>query len=281
VYAAIDSGLDHLSISGIERKDCFFASGTDVRGNPDLLPDIFGRPVQHLDEAVAARYMYVDDEKVRHYRCYRILDWGGEIALSYYLRCSRRGNSLFVETKRFILTPLADSYRAVDRMVPMELGEVIATVVSSAIAGPVLVVVSPLWAFFEISRIVNEAFSLGDRQKRELIEKNPLFNYGAVTSLRQALSSGAYGHYFQSMDADLYNKLFEREVLDSLVEFLDGNGIDTSDLKERQTTILNTGVMVQGGDVNTDSLAVGAGARAIKKVQGALAARAGGAGGKG
>jgi len=51
-----------------------------------------------------------------------------------------------------------------------------------------------------------------------------------------------------------------------LVEFLDDHNIDTSDLKERQTTILNSGVIVQGGDVNAESLAVGPGAEAIKNV---------------
>jgi len=274
VYEAIDSALDSLDVQGVEKKDCFFASGTDVRGNPDLLPNIYGRPVQHLEASIAARYLYHDDEKVRHYRTYRIIDWGGELALSYYIRTSRRGKNLFVETRRFILTPLDYKYRAIDRMVPMGWQENLGTVVASAIVGPIMTLVSPFWVFGEISRLFHELTSQEDRHRREQIEKNPQYNYGATTSLRQALSSGVYAHYFQKMDGDLYNKLFEREVLDSLIEFLDARGIDTSDLRERQTTILNTGVMVQGGDVNAESLSVGAGSRAMKKVQGVLAPKA-------
>jgi len=133
------------------------------------------------------------------------------------------------------------------------------------------VIASPFWAFAEVTRILREKFGIGEEgNRRKAIEKNPLFNYGAVTSLRQALSSGDYGHYFQKMDGDLYNKLFEHEVLDSLVEFLDAHGIDTSDLKERQNTILNNGVIVHGGDVKAESLAVGAGSHAVKKVQSAF-----------
>ena len=51
--------------------------------------------------------------------------------------------------------------------------------------------------------------------------------------------------------------------------------------KERQTTILNTGVMVQGGDVKAESLAVGAGSQAVNIVKKAFSAKAGakGAGG--
>jgi hypothetical protein len=69
------------------------------------------------------------------------------------------------------------------------------------------------------------------------------------------------------MDGDLFNKALEREVLDALIVFLDEHGVDTSDLKERQTTILNSGVIVHGGDVRADSLAVGAGSQARTEVK--------------
>jgi len=266
LYANIDSGLDQLDLAAIEKRDCYFANGIDVRGNRPLLPDIFGRPSQRLEPEVAAQYIFKDDEKVRHYRCYRIIGWGGELALSYYLRCSRRGNTLFVETKRFLLTPVASEYRAVDNMVPTDLHDVFAVVVTAVFVGPSFAVVSPVWAIVELRRLWRDFWGSEDKERRELIERNPLFNYGTVQSLRQSLSSPQFRHYFQKIDGDFYNKLFEREVLDSLVEFLDDHNIDTSDLKERQTTILNSGVIVQGGDVNAESLAVGPGAEAIKNV---------------
>jgi len=59
--------------------------------------------------------------------------------------------------------------------------------------------------------------------------------------------------------------MLEQTILESIVSFLDIRHIDTSNLKERQTMILNSGILVQGGDVRAESLAVGTGARAIKK----------------
>jgi hypothetical protein len=268
VYDAIDAGLDHLQVKNIDKTDAFFARGTDVRGDRDLLPDIYGRPVQNLPPNIAGRYIFRDDEKVRHYRCYRITDWGGELALSYYIRCSCRGNTLFIETKRFILTPLEEQYRAVDSMLPMRMSETILALAGSLAVGPVFMLMSPFQLLGRMQMAVNDVLGGQEGHVRQQIERTPLFNYGAKTSLRQSLSSGYYGHYFQKMDGDLYNKLFEHEVLDSLVDFLNAHGVDTSELKERQTTILNNGVMVQGGDVNAESLAVGAGARAVKKNQG-------------
>jgi hypothetical protein len=48
------------------------------------------------------------------------------------------------------------------------------------------------------------------------------------------------------------------------VTFLDEHDIDTSEIRERRALILNSGIIVQGGDVTAESLAVGAGATAVK-----------------
>jgi hypothetical protein len=61
-----------------------------------------------------------------------------------------------------------------------------------------------------------------------------------------------------------YTKVLERVILSSIITFLDAHHIDTSDLRERQTMILNSGIIVQGGDVKAESLAVGVGAQAFK-----------------
>jgi len=45
----------------------------------------------------------------------------------------------------------------------------------------------------------------------------------------------------------MHIKIIERQLLESVVEFLDARNIDTSDSKKRQDTILNNGVIVSGG----------------------------------
>lgn len=273
VYRAIDMDVQRLALSRIETSDRYFASGADLRGNRTLLPDIHGRPAQFLDAAAAAPYLYADDEAVRHYRCYRILDWGGELAYSYYLRCSLRGNTLFVETKKFVLTPLDDVFRTIDDTTPLNGKEWAGAVVAGLFGGPFLLVAAPFRAYGAIIRRLQEHGNR-DKERRQLIDMHPRFNYGTTSSLRQALSGGIYHHYFQKIDSDFFGKALERQILDSLVAFLESRGIDTCDLRERQTTIMNSGVIVQGGDVNAESLAVGAGSRAVKKVRTALRATA-------
>ncbi len=109
---------------------------------------------------------------------------------------------------------------------------------------------------------MNQVFDSEGRERRRRIRTSPLYNYGTDTALRQQLSSNRYVHYFQKLDGDFYSKVLERTILDEIVSFLDEHDIDTSDIRERQTTILNSGIIVQGGDVNAETLAVGSGAKA-------------------
>jgi hypothetical protein len=60
----------------------------------------------------------------------------------------------------------------------------------------------------------------------------------------------------------MYVKLTEQQLFEAIISFLDARNIDTSDLKERQTTVMNNGVIVSGGQINAQSMAVGTGARA-------------------
>jgi hypothetical protein len=102
------------------------------------------------------------------------------------------------------------------------------------------------------------------RRRREQTWDNPAFDYGATTTLRLTYAQNRYLHYFQKSDADFSNKLIERKLLDQIERFLEEHGIDTTDIRDRQMTILNSGILVQGGDVRAEALAVGQGAQARK-----------------
>jgi hypothetical protein len=97
---------------------------------------------------------------------------------------------------------------------------------------------------------------------RRLIRSDPSFDFGATTSIRELAQSEGYRRYFQQLDRDMAGKIVERQILDSIVRFLDGRNVDTSELEDREAAILNNGVIVSGGTLNAESLAVGSKARA-------------------
>ncbi|NJO29738.1 MAG: hypothetical protein HC874_21020 [Richelia sp. SL_2_1] len=96
-----------------------------------------------------------------------------------------------------------------------------------------------------------------------IIKENPGFNYGSITSIRENFSDTHYRNYFQFLDQDMYLKVIENALFEGIVEFLDSKNIDTSELKNKQSKIINEGIIMTGGEIRTGILAIGRRARAI------------------
>jgi predicted Ser/Thr protein kinase len=88
------------------------------------------------------------------------------------------------------------------------------------------------------------------RGQHERIENDLLFDYGAEKSVREMAAGKEWRVYFQKLDKEMHHKILQQQLLDMLVDFLDEHGVDTSEIKERTTHILNNGVIVSGGSIN-------------------------------
>lgn len=266
LYDALREGMADLSIPELSCRGMYFVSGTDVRDDPEIVyADLAARPRQWIGQDRAKRLIAGPEQRIRYWMCIQVIDWGGDLILNYFIRCEKRGRSLLVETTKFLLPPIAAEYRSVDRMAPDGWRTVLSTLVESAFAGPLMSVVAPFALLTKASEKLFSVFHSERReaqQRRVAIEQDPTYDFGAQSSIREQLAQKFFQHHFQKSDADLCSKLIERKVLDELIAFLDNHGIDTSDLRDRTTTILNSGILVQGGDVRADSLAVGANAQA-------------------
>jgi hypothetical protein len=193
---------------------------------------------------------------VRHYKVIRVTDWQGELVWSMFLRFVKVADSLFMESSDFLLLPVKERYHDIDgiRAVPTlyDLGRVAATSAWTA------AVLAFLWPFLAARKAMRWFRQSSERRGlRRQLRDDPFFDFGAAVSLRETASSNRYHRYFQRLDKEMYAKVLERRVFTLLVEFLDHHDVDTSELVERQSTILNNGVMVSGGTLQADSLAVG------------------------
>ena len=262
----IGAAADRLELRHTEVRDTLFIKGSDIPKDGLFQSDRHSRPRQLVDPAVVGRFVSRSDESVRAYKWIRVHDWDDDLVVSFFLRATVNGKTLFVEFCKRILGPLGDKYRRVDSMprsgVSALISFVLETILETIISWPFAVIAAPVALWWKISLAMREMFGTDARELRREIEANPLYDYGAQASLREEVAGDGYVHYFQRMDKELCEKAIEKQVLDSIVDFLDGLGIDTSDLRERQNTILNQGIVLQGGDVNAQSLAVGAGAKA-------------------
>jgi hypothetical protein len=261
LYARVALDIAELNLDRVTVQDKLYVNGRDIRDDKRFLSDPLGRPTFRVTEQVVTNAMLEQAEKqLRHYRCIRVVDWSGELVLSIFLRFSKLSHNLFVEASYFLLTPVADRLRGVDAMSPhFKFGRFINLLFVTAVKTPFLT----LWAPFELLRRISAGMHRWSarREEEELIRENPTFDYGAAFSFRQWASSNEYRRYFQRLDKEMYFKVLEMNILDSILTFLEENDVDVSELKQRQTTILNQGVILSGGSMTTQSLSVGIGAK--------------------
>ncbi|MCG9892869.1 MAG: hypothetical protein MH252_17560 [Thermosynechococcaceae cyanobacterium MS004] len=262
LYSYIDSDIRKLHLQGTSIQDKIFVNGQEIRGDERFLPDLFHRPLTQVDQSTLKEFIGGQSDGIRHYKCIRIIGWQGEIILSVFLRFLKLRQNLFVEASYFFLPPLKQEYRKIDEIQHNPTWRQLVQMLQETF-------MKALFLFpFSIFLLSGELFRPLARwnqriSNRRLIRENPMFDYGASTSIRELAASNLYSHYFQKLDKEMYLKLIERQILDSIVNFLDAHNIDTSDLRARQDTILNNGVIVTGGSVEVQNLTVGERAKSV------------------
>lgn len=256
LYSGVRRAVDTLEMANARIRDRLFVSGSDIREDRALLPDPLRRPVSRVDPTVVGNYVTAPTQRIRHYQCIEIVDWRGELVVSLFLRFAIRSGRMFCELSRFVLMPLKEEFHRIDHLGgPPRVRDVAAMAARSAIATPILSLRAP------------KVFLGPFKHSRELagstrhVENDPFFDYGApVTALDRARST-RYRRYFQMLDKERHVKVLERMVLDTIVEILDDHGVDTSELTENRSTIINNGIMMPQGNIQADNVAVGTGAK--------------------
>ncbi|RKT89209.1 hypothetical protein SAMN05421805_101765 [Saccharopolyspora antimicrobica] len=275
----IAGSVRDLGLPGVLVEDRVFVSGHDLLHDLEppvrqaILPDELAAPATHADDALLARLREDPECRARPYLTVRVTGWNGDLVVTMFLRfvLSAQKDLLFVEANYSLLPPVKRRYQQIDQLLrsptARQLGRLallsllkIVPAVFEGVQRILGILGSPLAQVFK---------SL--RERREITQERT-FNYGATMSLREAAADNRYHRYFQQLDKEMYAKLAERRVMDALEQFLADHNVDTSDLNERQTTILNNGVYVTGqGKLNAMSVAAGTNAiaRTVQAVRNA------------
>jgi hypothetical protein len=261
LYACVAADVEALGIPNVTLEDRLYADGRRLREDGALLADPLRRPVTSVSAVEMAAAVGEAGERLRYYKVVHIIGWGGELVLSIFVRFVKVERSLFAEASYFLLPPLSEACHAVDRIHPLpSWRDNLRLLWESILATPLLWARSPRQVARALTAPLRHAWRL--RRLRRQAAANPEFDYGATTSVRDEQKNTNYRQYFQQLDRDLYVKVVERQLLDSLLRFLDAHDVDTSEMRQRGSTILNNGVMMSGGVLQADTVAVGARAQA-------------------
>jgi hypothetical protein len=261
LYEALRRGFRRLDIEGLGVTDRLYVDGRSIRDDRRFLPHILSRPLMQVPPEIIALFRDHPGKTARHYLCLEIADWSGELILSTFVRLQKSDSKLFIETSNFLLPPLKKRYYELDKRISTQIvSKTFGWLVQSAIMGPILVLVAPFTTLANLWRPVGRL--MARPQLRHEVKHNPLHNYGALKSIRELGTENAWRVYFQKLDEEMHSKVVQQQLLDCLIAFLDEHGIDTSEIKDRGTHILNNGVIVSGGSISAEGLAVGQGAQA-------------------
>lgn len=260
LYDAVRADIDLLGLEGLSVEDRLYVDGEDLATDRRFLA--IGPPPQLRTEISAEQlreFVRKPELANRVYRCIRIYGWGGEFVLSIYLNFTQAGQGLFTEARYFLLLPPKPEHVALAHGVePLSVGAAIRTATSTIRLMP---------------RVLASAGRGATADLREL-SRPPVVvtagtdafttaNLGATTSLRELAQGTNYRRYFQRLDSEMTTKIVERQLLDSIARFLREHQVDTSELQERQTAILNYGLIVSGGTMTAQSVAVGQNAQSL------------------
>ena len=256
LYEHVTRSISKIRLYGIDisTEDIYYVDGQTIRDDTRFLSTPFERPSNCLEFPEAS--IEEPTKANRFYKKIQIMGWKGELIVSIVLRFTRFGKNLFVEAKYFLLPPLEEIFHGIDKI------QSPATFIQKVdLFWQALIISFFLWPL-SFSRTAYESLKpIIDAIKQWIdiliIKENPLFNYGSITSIRENVSNTCYRQYFQFLDQDMYLKLVESTILEKLVEFLDSKNIDTSELKSRQSQILNEGIIISGGEINAKNLSVG------------------------
>jgi hypothetical protein len=197
-------------------------------------------------------------DSAREYLSIRVGSWEQELVTTVFVAFDLKGRTLYTELHGYVLPPIRAVFSEVDRM-PVALdGALTARVGWHAVKSVLIDVITVIATVFAALAVAgrwlvrlfgksrNKQFAADDltRYAKDLID------YGAATSVRELASITGFRHFFQQIDAEKYITIIERRLMEIVLDFLAERHIDTSEFRERQTAVLNYGIIHSGtGDI--------------------------------
>ncbi|MFE9770612.1 hypothetical protein ACFYOV_02800 [Streptomyces sp. NPDC005931] len=259
------AGSGEEALATLVVEDRVFASGTTVGDDERFIRPTSLAPAARLSAEAVEQIMLRPTGTVRHCLAIHVPMWGGDVVPSVFLHVSTAGRSLHLHLDIHVLGPVRAAYHVVDRLHgPLtpearrgQLAEALRHT-GRAFAG----------APFRARRQARFESRHNRRMMDELraVEQDPVYDFGARVSVRELALSPNYHNYFQVVDAERITALVQRHTFAAVRAFLDAHGYDTTDFRAQQQTILNQGVIQQGGTSIIGNQAIGAGATATQTV---------------
>ncbi|MET7691803.1 hypothetical protein ABZT06_28130 [Streptomyces sp. NPDC005483] len=261
-----DAAADgEAALGSLVVADRVFAGGTAVGEDERFIRATSLAPVARLSADQVERIMERPTGAVRHCLAIHVPLWGGDVVPTVFLHFSTEGRTLHLHCSNHVLGPVRADFHLVDRLRgPLSpaarrglLLDAVPGTARAFFAAPFRALRQARFEKRHTRRMVDELKAL---------EQDPVYDFGARLSVRELAVSPDYQNYFQVVDAARITSLVERHTFAAIREFLDMRGYDITDFRAQQQTILNQGLIQQGGTSIIGNQAIGTGATATQQV---------------
>lgn len=230
-----------------------YINGSFLNGDTYLLSAIDSGK---FDMELWQKYSEYNGNNIRRYICITNNSQSQEIQTNFFIRFVKSDNTLFVEITATLLNPIALQYRILEQL-PQKISFTrLVLIFQNSIITAISNLVKSVFYTASFFLTLPERLFEKSRIKKQ-IQENPLFDYGETSTLREDIADNSLQTFYNSMDDDQLFKQTEKNIFDSLINFLESKNIDTSDLSQQQTTIINNGLMMSGGEIKADNLVAG------------------------
>ncbi len=271
----------HFDVESVERRiSCTLERSGMTPSAAKVLYFIQGKSVpHHLKRPGAwppAKFMTKDlyeeisdaglGNRVRRYLWVARRTSGREVTVSYFIRVSKENADINLEIFGVLMPPIAWRYRWIDRVMPKSGRQLGGDLGLSILGGPIMIFLAPLLTLAQISASTSRVRKASLKAIRESVDANPEHDCGAPDSIRRRLCDFGAISYFLNVDRRMVEIAFTGRILRAFTDELEACSIDTTELREQRATVLNQGIILQGGDLNAENVSAGKGAQSQKTV---------------
>ncbi|MFJ5226539.1 hypothetical protein [Streptomyces sp. NPDC088400] len=193
------------------------------------------------------------EERLRHYLTVRVGSWGDEVVLTVFSRVQMQGGLLFLESRAFLLPPIARAYHAIDDVLPPSDPADWLDLLRESFASVFALVSDAPGDLFAPSR-TSAAAARSEAWYRRMCATDRVVDHGPRYSVRELAAEPHFQQLFQEMDVQRFLKSIQTRTVTAVRAALRDAGYSTGEYDARATIVFDHSVRVDGtvhGNIQT------------------------------
>lgn len=193
------------------------------------------------------------EERLRHYLTVRVGSWGDEVVLTVFSRVQMQGGLLFLESRAFLLPPIARAYHAIDNVLPPSDPADWLDLLRESFASVFALVSDAPGDLLAPSR-TSAAAARSEAWYRRMCATDRVVDHGPRYSVRELAAEPHFQQLFQEMDVQRFLKSIQTRTVTAVRAALRDAGYSTGEYDARATIVFDHSVRVDGtvhGNIQT------------------------------